>query len=257
MKARYPLAFVLATAALLASSVPMRASDTDDRIESAFKKTYVYKTYLKDEHIKISSKDGAVTLSGAVYNETHKPMAQDTAAALPGVTSVDNRIAIKGERAPENSDTWVSMKVKSALLYHRNVSGTKTEVYVKDGSVTLKGEAANQAQKDLTTAYVKDIIGVKDVRNEMKVSATPGQPTETVGENIDDASITAQVKAALLAHRSTGVLRTKVETNAGVVTLGGQTRNAAEKDLVTKLVEDVNGVKSVVNNMTIEEAKKE
>jgi hyperosmotically inducible protein len=71
------------------------------------------------------------------------------------------------------------------------------------------------------------------------------------------ASITAQVKATLFSNRSTGVLRTKAETNDGVVTLGGQARNAAEKDLATKLVEDVHGVKSVVNNMTIEEAKKD
>ena len=260
MKAMYPLALVMATAALLGSSVALRASETDGRIESSFKKTYVYKTYLKDEHIKISSKDGAVTLSGSVFNDTHKPMAQDVAEALPGVKSVDNRIELTGDRAAENSDTWVSMKVKSALLYHRNVSGTKTEVYVKDGIVTLKGEAANQAQKDLTAEYAKDIVGVKDVKNEMtvgKISDKPDQTAgeKTVGEKIDDASITAQVKATLLSHRSTGILRTKVETNDGVVTLGGQARNAAEKDLVTKLVTDINGVKSVVNNMTIDEAK--
>ena len=253
MKAMYPLALVMATAVLLGSSVALRASETDDRIESSFKKSFVYKTYLKDEHIKISSKDGAVTLSGSVFNDTHKPMAQDVAEALPGVKSVDNRIEFTGDRAAENSDTWISMKVKSALLYRRNVSGTKTEVYVKDGIVTLKGEAANQAQKDLTAEYAKDIVGVKDVKNEMTVAKTPAKPDQTVGEKIDDASITAQVKATLLSHRSTGVLRTKVETNDGVVTLGGQARNAAEKDLVTKLVTDINGVKSVVNNMTIEE----
>jgi hyperosmotically inducible protein len=248
----YPLAVVMATAVLLGSSVALRAADTDDRIESSFKNSFVYKTYLKDENIKISSKDGAVTLSGSVFNETHKPMAQDVAEALPGVKSVDNRIEYTGDRAAENSDTWISMKVKSALLYRRNVSGTKTEVYVKDGIVTLKGEAANQAQKDLTAEYAKDIVGVKAVKNEITVVANPEKPRETVGEKIDDASITAQVKATLLSHRSTGVLRTKVETNDGVVTLGGQARNAAEKDLVTKLVTDINGVKSVVNNMTIE-----
>jgi osmotically-inducible protein OsmY len=257
MKAIFPLALVVAVAALVGSSTPLRASETDSRIESAFKKTYVYKTYLKDEHIKISSKDGAVTLSGSVFNDTHKPMAQDVAEALPGVKSVDNRIEYTGDRAAENSDTWVSMKVKSALLYRRNVSGTKTEVYVKDGIVTLKGEAANQAQKDLTGEYAKDIVGVKDVKNEMTVAKIPAKPDQTVGESIDDASITAQVKATLLSHRSTGVLRTKVETNDGVVTLAGEARNAAEKSLVTKLVEDINGVKSVVNNMTIEEPKKE
>ncbi|MGD0649818.1 MAG: BON domain-containing protein [Verrucomicrobiia bacterium] len=255
MKVMYPLALVVAVAALVGSSTPLRASETDDRIETSFKKTYVYKTYLKDEHIKISSKDGAVTLSGDVYNETHKPMAQDVAEALPGVKTVDNRIEVKGPA--ESSDTWVSMKVKTALVFHRNVNAHKTEVYVKDGIVTLKGEAASQAQKELTTEFAKDVEGVKGVKNEMTVAANPEKPGETMGEKIDDASITAQVKMTLLSHRSTGVLRTKVETNDGVVTLGGKARNAAEKDLVTKLVEDVHGVKSVVNNMTIEEPKKE
>ena len=252
MRVRYSLALVAVVAALVGSSTPVRASETDDRIESSFKKSYVYKTYLKDEHIKISSKDGAVTLSGDVYNETHKPMAQDTAEALPGVTSVDNRIEIKGDQPAESSDTWISMKVKAALLYRRNVSGTKTEVYVKDGVVTLKGVAANQAQKDLTTEYAKDIDGVKSVENEIVVSASLETPGETMGEKIDDASITAQVKGSLLTHHSTSVLSTKVTTNDGVVTVSGNARNDAEKALVTKLVGDINGVKSVVNNMTIE-----
>jgi Predicted periplasmic or secreted lipoprotein len=246
----YPLALVVAVAALVGSSMPLRASETDGRIETSFKKTYVYKTYLKDESIKISSKDGAVTLSGAVYNDTHKPMAQDVAEALPGVRSVDNRIEVKGPT--ENSDTWVSMKVKTALVFHRNVNAQKTEVYVKDGIVTLKGEASSPAQKELTTEFAKDVAGVKGVDNEMTVAANPEKADQTMGENVDDASITAQVKATLLSHRSTGVLRTKVETNDGVVTLGGTARNAAEKDLVTKLVTDIHGVKSVVNNMTIE-----
>jgi len=255
MKVTYTLALVTATAALLGSSGALRASETDDRIESSFKNSFVYKTYLKDEHIKISAKDGAVTLSGDVWNETHKPMAQDTAEALPGVTSVNNRIEIKGDRPTENSDTWVSMKVKAALVFHRNVNAQNTKVYVKDGIVTLKGEAASLAQRDLTTQFAKDVAGVKDVTNEMTVVAKPEKPGETIGESIDDASITAQVKGSLLSHRSTSALKTKVTTNDGVVTVSGIAKNSAEKDLVSKLAEDINGVKSVVNNMTIEVVK--
>jgi osmotically-inducible protein OsmY len=253
-KMTYPVALIVATAALLGSTAALRASETDDRIESSFQKSYVYKTYLKDEKINISSKDGVVTLSGAVWNETHKPMAQDVAEALPGVKSVDNRIEVKGDAAAENSDTWISMKVKSELLYRRNVSGTKTDVYVKDGVVTLKGEAANQAQKELTAEYAKDITGVKDVVNQITITAaTPATPVVTMSETIDDASITAQVKASLLAHRSTSALNTKVTTNDGVVTVSGTAKNIAEKTLVTKLVANINGVKNVVNNMTVED----
>src|SRR5579859_453683 len=148
IKTNHALALVMAAGTLVFTSGPVRASETDDRIDSAFTKTYVYKTYLKDEHIKISCKDGIVTLAGSVADETHKPMAQNTAEALPGVKSVDNRIEVTGDRPAANSDTWLVMKVKSALLFHRNVSATGTEVILKDGNVTLKGEAANQAQKD-------------------------------------------------------------------------------------------------------------
>jgi osmotically-inducible protein OsmY len=73
-----------------------------------------------------------------------------------------------------------------------------------------------------------------------------------MGEKIDDASITGQVKVALLFHRSTSAISTTVATKGGVVTVGGKAKNAAEKDLVTKLVEDVKGVKSVKNQMTTE-----
>jgi osmotically-inducible protein OsmY len=53
-------------------------------------------------------------------------------------------------------------------------------------------------------------------------------------------------------HKSTGVIRTSVTTNNGVVSVGGKARNEAEKHLVTKLAEDVQGVIGVINTMTIE-----
>ncbi|MFH0871531.1 MAG: BON domain-containing protein [bacterium] len=117
--------------------------------------------------------------------------------------------------------------------------------------MTLRGDAASQAQKELTTEYAKDVEGVKDVNNEMTVTKT-SKKTRTVGEKIDDASITAQVKMTLLYHRSTSAINTKVETRLGVVTLYGKARNAAESSLATKLANDVMGVKSVKNRMTIE-----
>lgn len=235
---------------MVVSSLPLLAGSADDgRIVSAAKKSYVYRTYLSDDNIKIQSNDGAVILTGEVANRSHKSMAADTVEDLPGVKSVDNQLKVKS--ANEHSDGWIEVKVKSALLYRRSVSGSKTSVAVKDGIVTLTGEASSQAQKDLTEEYAKDIEGVKAVKNELKVSAAP--PARTVGEVIDDASITAQIKSALFMHRSTGAIKTKVTTRDGVVTVTGEAKNLAEKDLVTKLVTDIKGVNGVVNNMEVKE----
>jgi len=254
MKTMYSLA--LATVVLVAITVPVFASETDDLIESSFTNSYVYKTYLKDDNIAISSKDGVVALSGSVTNDSHKVMAQDVAEALAGVKSVNNRIEIAPDSPSEFSDMWVATKVKTSLLYHRNVDGTGTEVSVNEGVVTLKGEASSNAQRELTAEYVKDIGGVKSVNNEMTVVAAPKEKTRTLSEAIDDASITAQVKGALLIHSSTSALKTTVSTKMCVVTVGGVAKNAAEKELVSKLSEDIHGVKNVVNNMTVAEAKK-
>ena len=251
MKSTCTLALLAATSALLLTSPSLRASDTDSRIESSAAKSYVFKTYLKNDSIKTESKDGVVTLTGTVAEASHKSLAQDTVESLPGVKSVDNRLKVKGESPAEHSDTWIGMKVKTALLFHRNVSASGTDVYVKDGVVTLQGEASSLAQKELTTEYAKDIDNVKEVKNEMTIAKTPAIPSETIGDKIDDASITAQVKSSLLTHHSTSALKTSVSTTDGVVTLSGIAKNDAEKSLVTKLVTDINGVNSVINNMTI------
>jgi len=258
MKIKYSLALTAAVAAVFITSALLRAAVSDDRIESAAKASFVFRTHLKDDAIRVQSKDGAVTLTGTVAKEFHETLAQDTVAELPGVKSVDNQLKVAGKRDDKNSDAWLTTKVKTAFLFHRNVSAIETEVNTKNGRVTLSGEADSQAQKDLTTEYAKDIEGVKGVENKMtvaKVSEKPDQKQgETMGENIDDASITAQAKMTLLFHRATSASNTQIETNDGIVKLDGKAKSGAEKDLAGKLVADIHGVKSVVNNMAVDKA---
>ncbi len=198
MKSILPLTLAAVVSTLLITSSPLRAADTDSRIESSATKSYVFKTYLKDDSIKTVSKDGVVTLTGTVADASHKSMAGDTVTSLPGVKSVDNQLVVSGDQPAEHSDTWITTKVKTALLFHRDVSASGTTVYTKDGVVTLQGVADSMAQKELTTEYAKDIDNVKSVNNEMTITATPGAPASTVGDKIDDASVTAQVKSSLL-----------------------------------------------------------
>jgi hyperosmotically inducible periplasmic protein len=251
MKSVFPLTLAAVVSTMLITGTPLRAASTDSRIESSAAKSYVFKTYLKDDSIKTVSKDGIVTLTGTVADASHKSMAEDTVASLPGVQSVDNQLVVSGDQPAEHSDAWITTKVKTALLFHRHVSGTGTTVYTKDGIVTLQGVAGSMAEKELTTEYAKDIDNVKQVRNEMTIATTPAMAGETTDVKIDDASITAQVKSSLLSHHSTSAIHTTVSTTDGVVTLGGIAKNDAEKSLVTKIATDINGVTSVINNMTI------
>ncbi len=251
VRVMYLSALIVAASAVLTASLPLRASAVDSRIVSSAKASYIFQTYLKGDEINIHSNNGVVTLTGTVASESHKDMAQDTVANLPGVRSVDNRLTLKDEPLTPNSDRWIADKVKTTLLFHRSVSAIDTEVDVKAGVVTLRGVASSNAEKELATEYAKDVDGVKDVDNRMTVSPAPQKSSRTFGEKIDDASITTQVKLALLFHKSTSAVYTKISTRHGVVTVRGTAHNAAEKRLVTKLVEDINGVSGVKNEMSV------
>ena len=238
------------TALLIAVALPaslFASSEIDRKIESAAKASYNYRTVLED-HVKVKAKDGVVTLTGTVQDKGDKALAEDTVENLPGVTKVKNEITIKSTH-PENSDAWMAWKIRSRLLSKGNVSAANTKVVVTNGDVVLSGTADNLAQKDLTSAYAKDIAGVKSVKNDIIVKDK--SPDGSVRETIDDASITIQVKYALLSHKSTSALKTKVTTTDGVVRVTGNASSDAEKALVTKLAQDVRGTKSVTNDMVV------
>lgn len=231
------------------------SAEIDQKIVLSFKNSYVYNTFLIEDSVEAAAKDGVVTLTGSVEDESHKILAQKTISRLQGVVRVDNQLTTPSEAAAENADKWIARKVKLTLVFHFHVSATATTVEVKDRVVTLKGEATSLAQKELTAEYAGDIDGVKEVINEMTVAQTE-QPTKRTAEaRMDDASIFAQVCSALMTHRSTSALKTTVETREGQVFLTGVVKNPAEKALITKIVSDIHGVTSVKNQMTIEEQK--
>jgi len=252
MRPIFHAAFAATAFALLLTCSPVYATKTDDRIESSAKKTYVFKTFLKDDEVKIQAKNGAVTLTGLVSQASYKTLAEKTVASLSGVKSVDNRLEIKGAPPSANSDAWIKEQVKNTLLFHQSLKSVQAEIDVKDGVVTLQGNATSLSQKELTAEYARDVEEVKDVKNEMTVSLADGKAPKAVSETIDDPSITAQVKMALLLHRSTSSLNTSITTKRGIVTVKGKASTAAKKDQVTKFVKDVHGVKGVNNQMTIE-----
>ena len=239
----------LSTLLLLAiSPVALLASASVDRkIEEAAKASYNYRTVLTD-NVKVKAHDGVVTLTGTVQDSDDRALAVDTVENLPGVTSVNNEIVVKSAY-PEHSDAWIGVKLRSLLLVKANVSAATTTVDVKDGVVLLSGTAENAAQKELTEVYAKEIVGVKSVKNDIAIKAPV--PGPSMSESIDDASITSQVKYALLTHKSTHALKTKVTTTDGVVRVTGEASSDAEKSLVSKLAQDVRGTKSVTNDMTV------
>jgi len=74
---------------------------------------------------------------------------------------------------------------------------------------------------------------------------------ETTGAYIDDATITTQIKSRMLENPSVAGTSISVETLNGTVMLSGFAKNATEKSTAEKIARDVNGVKSVRNEIAV------
>jgi osmotically-inducible protein OsmY len=74
---------------------------------------------------------------------------------------------------------------------------------------------------------------------------------ETMGQNIDDGTLTSYVKTKLASDRLVTLTRVGVETNNGVVYLTGEVETTEQKSRIGSLASEVKGVKKVVNNLQV------
>ena len=76
---------------------------------------------------------------------------------------------------------------------------------------------------------------------------------KSVGETIDDATVTTRVKTALLNDPDVGGLRIDVDTFKGVVTLSGGVKSPAERDKAVAIARKIGGVKDVKSTMQVQQ----
>jgi hyperosmotically inducible protein len=75
---------------------------------------------------------------------------------------------------------------------------------------------------------------------------------KTVGETIDDATITTRVKTSLLNDPVVGGSRIDVDTFKGVVTLSGRVTTKEEEAKAIALARKINGVTDVKSSLQIQ-----
>jgi hyperosmotically inducible periplasmic protein len=253
------------------SSAVFADERSDRQIEQAVNSSYVFQRVLNNA-IDVKVQNGVAILAGSVRDVDQSRLAEDTVAGFEGVHSVRNLIKID-PAARESSDDWLAVKIRSRLLLKPDVSMTTTRVHVKEGVVMLTGTADSPAQKQRTEAYIREVMGVREVRNELEivpgagggsgVGHGAGQPTgrenvgaqdrEALGQKIDDATLAAQIKFELLTRRVANALKTDIDSDNGRVVISGEVPSQADKDVITEVAQGVSGVKAVENRMTVKE----
>jgi len=172
-------------------------------------------------------------------------------AALLGVLAVAS--ACSATRTQQSAgevidDSVLTSKVKMGLIDDPITKAGQINVETYRGVVQLGGFVDNTQQKEQATKVASSVTGVKEVRNDLRVST---KPDATAGQNVDDSMLTASVKAKLTEDSTTKAYQINVGTQKGVVQLTGFVDSTTMKARAGELARSVDGVKDVRNDLEI------
>lgn len=119
---------------------------------------------------------------------------------------------------------------------------------------TLAGSALAAAILVLSPSFTNAATNTETnaqptISNTAKGDATTKDAT--FGEYVDDAAITTAVKGKFLSQKGLDSLDISVETTNGVVVLTGAVDSEAQISLAENAAKQVNGVKKIVNKLTV------
>jgi osmotically-inducible protein OsmY len=157
-------------------------------------------------------------------------------------------------------DAWLDGKVETALLVNRHLNNFEIDTDVKGRTVMLTGTVNSEIDKELAGEIAKGIEGVNKVDNQLMVEKPENMDyNDELDDDADrsfsnwyyDSTTTASIKSKLLWNSETSGLKVNVDTLYGKVTLKGDVESSAEKDLVEKIAENTDGVRSVDNQLNV------
>jgi osmotically-inducible protein OsmY len=160
-----------------ASREAIREQDVADaRLEADVRLALLDKLGEDGLGVTVDAVGGRVSLIGAVDKRTTQELAEEVAKSVPGVQSVDNRLAARegqpestmagkavGRAEREVGDAVLEMRVGKNLLGEIGRYALDLEVEVTDGVVSLRGTLPDKERKSLALRAARETSGVQRV----------------------------------------------------------------------------------------------
>jgi hyperosmotically inducible periplasmic protein len=223
---------------------------TDAWILTKVKAQFVGEDALEHSDINVDVRNNVVILKGTVASQAGKARAAEIARATEGVVRVQNDLTIG---TAKNATTASDMKDAA------HDASKSTKQAARDANDDVK-DTAREAKHDAKDAAHEAKRDTKDAAHEAKHDAkdtagTAGRETReatgTAGQAVNDGWITTKVKSSFVGVDALEGSDIDVDTNGHVVTLRGTVPSEAARARAISLAKQVDGVKSVKDDLKI------
>jgi osmotically-inducible protein OsmY len=213
---------------------------SDRQLEQDVKAELEWDPDLDASDIAVSVKKGVVTLAGFVKSYTDKYEAETAAKRVAGVTGVANDLEVRMPAVDERPDPDIARDAVAALKSQLPISSENIKVIVKNGWVTLEGEAEWQYQRQTAENAVRRIKGVKGVSN-----------TILLRPHIEPTEVKRKIEEALRRSAEVDASRITVEANGSEVILKGTVRSWIEREEAERAAWAAPGVTRVDDRIVV------
>jgi hyperosmotically inducible periplasmic protein len=231
MKAAFGSVVVVA-AVLVAGSVSMRAAapqtttvtPADSALDKKIEKKFHDSSSLKKYNINVDVENGVAKLTGTVPTEADRRRATQL-ATIPGVARVDNQIVVDLDAGRTKGTTGIE----------KGAEKTKEGV----------GKAVDKTKEGAEKGWDKTKEGAATAADKS------AQGLSKAGEAITDTWIKGRVKSKFIGEDLLKDSDITVDVNDHVVTLSGTVMSEAGRARAIAETKEVEGVRQVINKMTI------
>ena len=157
---------VKALANEIAVDLPGSHKRSDTELAKAAVHALEWRTSVPEQQIKVTVKDGCVTLEGEVELYYQSRDAAQAIRFLTGVRRVTNNITVRTAADPKD----VSRNIRNAFERSARLDAGRISVEIHGHKVTLRGTVPSWAEKDEAAEAAWAAAGVNDVDNQINVS---------------------------------------------------------------------------------------
>lgn len=142
------------------------------------------------------------------------------------------------------TDIQIQRDIQDELEWEPYLNSSEIGVAVKNGVVTLSGKVNSFSKKMTLEKAVKRVAGVRGIAEDIEVGILPGF-------NKTDSEIAEAALNALKWHTTILYDQIYVKVEDGIVKLEGETNWDFQRSSAQSVVENLSGVRSVINLITI------